>query len=289
MASSDSLSSSWAEAPRTNSLTASVTSAVGTEDSYFASPKRTKAGPTCWSPGCYDPVHSFQGGSEPPQDMYGYQARCQGHHTAQPQEDARWSFDSQAYPDLVHKLPEFTTLPSTRTYDSKPVLAPSSLKRCSDTSTDHDTFSDRQARASHNQVERKYRENLNSKFELLRKAVPSTQTVLGGKVFCDGADVEELAKIQKPRKAEILASATAYMKQMEDSNRSLREEVESLKARNQELEKNTRCENCWLRNEFGNMTFEGLTDYWEGHKHMFLETMERRRAGDDGEPSTTSD
>jgi len=289
MASSDSLSSSWAEAPRTNSLTASVTSTVGTEDSYFSSPKRTKAGPTCWSPGCYDPVHSFQGGSEPPQDMYGYQARSQAQHSAQPQEDTRWSYSSQAYPDLVHKVPEFTTFSSTHFYDSKPVLAPSSLKRSSDTSTDHDIFFDRQAKASHNKVERKYRENLNSKFELLRKAVPLAKTAPDGKVLSDGADVEELAKTQKPRKAEILASATAYMKQMEDSNRLLREEVESLKARNQELEKNTRCENCWLRNEFGNMTFEDLADYWAGHKDMLLESMERGRFGDDEEPSTTSD
>ena len=221
--------------------------------------------------------------------MYGYQARCQMNQSAQPQEDARWSYNPQAYPDLVHKLPEFTTFPSTPAYDSKAVLASSSLKRFSDTSTDHDTFSDRQAKASHNQVERKYRENLNSKFELLRKAVPATKTASSEKVLCDAADVEELAKKQKPRKAEILASATAYMKQMEDSNRLLREEVKSLKARNQELEKRTRCENCWLRNEFGNMTFEDLTDYWAEHKDVLLGAMDRRHFGDDGEPSTSSD
>ena len=221
--------------------------------------------------------------------MYGYQARRQANHSTQPQEDTRWSYNSPVYPDLVHKLPEFTTVPSTRAYDSKPLLAPSSLKRSSDTSTDHDTFSDRQAKASHNQVERKYRENLNSKFELLRKAVPSTKTTSNGQALCDGADVEELAKIQKPRKAEILASATAYMKEMEDSNRLLREEVESLKARNQELEKNTRCENCWLRNDFGNMTFEHPTDYWAGHKDVLSESLGRRRFGDDEEPFTASD
>ncbi|MCJ1280858.1 hypothetical protein MMC26_000175 [Xylographa opegraphella] len=219
--------------------------------------------------------------------MYGYQARCQANNSAQPQGDARWSYNSQTYPDLIQKHPEFTTFPSARTYDAKPILIPSSLKRSSDTS-DHDTFSDRQAKASHNKVERKYRENLNSKFEMLRKAVPSTKTASSGKVLCNGPDLEELAKIQKPRKAEILASATAYMKQMEDSNRMLRAEVESLKAKNQELEKNNRCENCWLRNEFGNMTFEDLTEYWAGHKDMLLETMERRRFGNDEEPSTTS-
>ena len=220
--------------------------------------------------------------------MYGYQARCQAQRSAQPQEDTQWTYSSQAYPDLVHKVPESATFSSTRIYDSKPVLAPSSLKRFSDTSTDHDIFSDRQAKASHNKVERKYRENLNSKFELLRKAVPSTTTASSGKILCEEADVEEHAKAQKPRKAEILASATAYMKQMEDSNRLLREEVEALKARNQELEKNTRCENCWLRNDFSNMTFENLTDYWAGHKDVLLESMERGRIDEGEEPSTTS-
>ncbi|MCJ1391079.1 hypothetical protein MMC18_003941 [Xylographa bjoerkii] len=286
--SSDSLSNSWAEAPRTNSLTASITSTVGTEDSYFSSPKRVKAGPTCWSPGCYDPVHSFHGGLDPPQDMYGYQARCKSDHAAPPQENARWSFDSQAYPEPIHKTPEFPTFPSARIYDSRPTLAPSSLKRPSDTSTDQDTFSERQNKASHNQVERKYRENLNSKFELLRKAIPSMQTASSGKIPCDGADVEQLAKNHKPRKAEILALATIYMKQMEDNNRLLREEVESLRARNQELEKNTRCESCWLRNEFGNLTFEGLTD-WAEHNHIHLGTMERRLDCDNEEPSTTAE
>ncbi|MCJ1399190.1 hypothetical protein MMC11_002392 [Xylographa trunciseda] len=221
--------------------------------------------------------------------MYGYQARCQAHHIAQPQENMRWSFDSQAYPDPSHKPPEFPTFSSIRAYDSRPVLAPCSLKRPSDTSTDQDTFFDRQAKASHNQVERKYRENLNFKFELLRKAIPSMQTVPGGEVPQDGADIGELAKApQKPRKAEILTSATIYMKQMEDTNRLLREKIESLTARNQELEKSNRCENCWLRSDFGNLTFEGVTD-WADHNHVLSGDMERRCHGDAEEPSTISE
>jgi len=114
------------------------------------------------------------------------------------------------------------------------------------------------------------------------------QTASAGEVPHERADIGELAKAQRPRKAEILASATTYMKQMEDSNRLLREEIESLKAKNQELERNTRCENCWLRNDFGNMTFEGVAD-WVGHNHVLLETMERKCHVGDEEPSTISD
>ena len=111
------------------------------------------------------------------------------------------------------------------------------------------------------------------------------QIVTGGEVSCDGADVvDNPSKAQKPRKAEILAGATTYVKQMEESNRLLREEIESLRARNQELERNTKCEKCWLWNEFGNMTVEGLSE-WREHNRVYLETAERKSDGEDEEPS----
>ncbi|CAN9400952.1 unnamed protein product [Alternaria alternata] len=67
-------------------------------------------------------------------------------------------------------------------------------------------------RLPHNQVERKYRESLNTQLDSLKRVVPSLQQ---NNRACDGADIEDLPTPSKPSKAVILASATAYIKQME--------------------------------------------------------------------------
>lgn len=74
-------------------------------------------------------------------------------------------------------------------------------------------------RLPHNQVERKYREGLNSELERLRKAVPSLAQ------GDDGATVGQT----KPSKAMILSSAIEYIKKIESERDTLKEEVEKLK------------------------------------------------------------
>ncbi|KAH4174352.1 hypothetical protein HBI70_154520 [Parastagonospora nodorum] len=73
----------------------------------------------------------------------------------------------------------------------------------------------RSSRLPHNQVERKYREGLNSELERLRKAVPTL------------SKSEEA--LVKPSKGMILSSAIDYIKSIERERDALREEVEQLK------------------------------------------------------------
>lgn len=77
----------------------------------------------------------------------------------------------------------------------------------------------RSGRLPHNQVERKYREGLNSELERLRKAVPTL------------SHSEEALTIgqPKPSKGMILSNAIDYIKTIERERDALREEVEQLK------------------------------------------------------------
>jgi len=98
-------------------------------------------------------------------------------------------------------------------------------------------------RLPHNQVERKYRESLNTQLESLRRVVPSLQQNQPG---CDGADIEDLPAPSKPSKAVILASATAYIKSMEKDKKSLADENALLRARVKALQALVKCDDCSL-------------------------------------------
>ncbi|KAF1914131.1 hypothetical protein BDU57DRAFT_282672 [Ampelomyces quisqualis] len=98
-------------------------------------------------------------------------------------------------------------------------------------------------RLPHNQVERKYRESLNTQLESLRRVVPSLQQNQGA---CDGADMEDLPTPSKPSKAVILGSATAYIKQQEKDKESLAEENRLLRARIKALQALVKCDDCSL-------------------------------------------
>jgi hypothetical protein len=77
----------------------------------------------------------------------------------------------------------------------------------------------RTGRLPHNQVERKYREGLNSELERLRRAVPTLPN------SDDGCAMGQ----PKPSKAMVLCSAIEYIRQIEKERDALREEVERLK------------------------------------------------------------
>ncbi|KAF2188530.1 hypothetical protein K469DRAFT_514864, partial [Zopfia rhizophila CBS 207.26] len=74
-------------------------------------------------------------------------------------------------------------------------------------------------RRLHNQVERKYREGLNSELERLRRAVPTLPQ----------RDSDNLTGHSKLRKATVLASAIDYIKKIERERDSLLEENERLR------------------------------------------------------------
>ncbi|EAT81076.1 hypothetical protein HBH56_135060 [Parastagonospora nodorum] len=98
-------------------------------------------------------------------------------------------------------------------------------------------------RLPHNQVERKYRESLNTQLESLRRVVPSLQQ---NQAACDGADIEDLPTPSKPSKAVILASATAYIKQQDKDKKTLTDENHLLKARIKALQALVKCDDCSL-------------------------------------------
>jgi hypothetical protein len=97
-------------------------------------------------------------------------------------------------------------------------------------------------RLPHNQVERKYRESLNTQLDSLKRVVPSLQNQ---RAF-DGADIEDLPTPSKPSKAVILASATAYIKQMEKDKKSLADENQLLRTRVKALQALVKCDDCSL-------------------------------------------
>jgi len=74
-------------------------------------------------------------------------------------------------------------------------------------------------RLPHNQVERKYREGLNSELERLRRAVPTLPQREGG----------DLNGPPKPSKATVLASAIDYIKFIEAERERLTEENKRLR------------------------------------------------------------
>ncbi len=78
-------------------------------------------------------------------------------------------------------------------------------------------------RLPHNQVERKYREGINSHLQALRRVLPPLQRLPGGcESEREGAD--NLCALARPSKATILATATAYIKQIEAEKQKLVEE-----------------------------------------------------------------
>ncbi|KAL6705937.1 hypothetical protein ACN47E_006216 [Coniothyrium glycines] len=105
-------------------------------------------------------------------------------------------------------------------------------------------------RLPHNQVERKYRESLNTQLESLRRVVPSLQQNHGP---CEGADIEDLSTPSKPSKAVILASATAYIKQMDKDKKVLADENQLLRARVKALQALVKCDDCSLMQYFMDM------------------------------------
>lgn len=211
----------------------------------------------------------------PQRDSCAHQKKCKAamdlsleiitESAAKPQ-GSLYSSSSQDSKDLSSPNSSYLESPVTR----------SSVKRSSSTSTTDDhilkisssppkstndrattVHPTRQAKTSHCQVERKYRENLNTKFEILRRTIPCMQPQLTTKQLCEGGDVEDLdSTVVKPRKADILSSATDYVKQLEDRNGKMGGEIEFLRSRVKAIEKLINCEDCYLLNGIRDMRVE---------------------------------
>jgi len=111
-------------------------------------------------------------------------------------------------------------------------------------------------RLPHNQIERKYRESLNTQLESLRRVVPALQQKQRA---CDAADIEDLPAPSKPSKAVVLASATAYIKQMEKDKMSLQDENQLLRSRVKALQALVKCDDCSLMQYVRDLRIHNVT------------------------------
>jgi len=112
-------------------------------------------------------------------------------------------------------------------------------------------------RLPHNQVERKYRESLNTQLDSLRRVVPALQQ--NQRNIGDGADIEDLPTPSKPSKAVILASATAHIRQIEKDKKSLAEENQLLRQRVKALQALVKCDDCSLMQYVVNLKIQNPT------------------------------
>jgi len=112
-------------------------------------------------------------------------------------------------------------------------------------------------RLPHNQVERKYRESLNTQLDSLRRVVPALQQ--NQRNLSDGADIEDLPAPSKPSKAVILASATAHIRQIEKDKKSLAEENLLLRQRVKALQALVKCDDCSLMQYVVNLKIQNPT------------------------------
>jgi hypothetical protein len=122
-------------------------------------------------------------------------------------------------------------------------------------------------RVPHNQVEKKYRENVNAQLEALRQAIPLKQHLASFVISPSSVglslDIEDLAAAASaPRqlsKAVVISSATAYIKMLESENLKLKEDLEALKGQNQTLQGlvKANCDDCSLMNYMKRWKIQG--------------------------------
>lgn len=92
-------------------------------------------------------------------------------------------------------------------------------------------------KTSHNVIEKRYRNNLNDKILELRDSVPSLRAMSRPNGEDDGSeDLEGLTPAHKLNKSTIMAKATEYIKHLEKRNKTMSDDMDSLKKRLRALE-----------------------------------------------------
>ena len=89
-------------------------------------------------------------------------------------------------------------------------------------------------KTSHNVIEKRYRNNLNDKIVELRNSVPALRSVNRKKKGAradDDEDLEGLTAAHKLNKATVMAKATEYIKHLEKRNKTMADEMATLKSR----------------------------------------------------------
>merc|ERR1711881_774401 len=93
-------------------------------------------------------------------------------------------------------------------------------------------------RQPHNEIEKKYRESINTHLEALKNSM-----CMHGK-----GDIEDLAAAPKPSKSIILASAVAHIKKIEKEKRQLEQDRNLLRQQVKALQALVKCDDCSVMN-----------------------------------------
>ncbi|KAF4554935.1 Hypothetical protein D9617_3g020040 [Elsinoe fawcettii] len=92
-------------------------------------------------------------------------------------------------------------------------------------------------KTSHNVIEKRYRNNLNTKIMELRESVPSLRAMTKGSAEEDDSEeLDGLTPAHKLNKSTIMAKATEYIKHLEKRNKTMADEMDALKTRMAALE-----------------------------------------------------
>ena len=108
------------------------------------------------------------------------------------------------------------------------------------------------AKEPHSVTERRYRDNLNDKFSLLRSKLPSMAVAEDEVAHHDNSTT-----VAKATKADILTHATTYVLQTSRQMQGMAEEIRYMRKRMEALEKLASCEDCWLLSQVGNLRVAG--------------------------------
>jgi len=120
---------------------------------------------------------------------------------------------------------------------------------------DSKTKAARRSKQAHSLVERKYRENLNSKIAQLHRELQRAHAASegGAKSYHDKNSSQELSN--QVRKSDVLTDAISYINQAEVEMRHMADEIKYLKTRVAGLEKLVKCEDCSILKQLASLTF----------------------------------
>ena len=103
-------------------------------------------------------------------------------------------------------------------------------------------------RQPHNEIEKKYRESINTHLEALKNSIPAFQQSKNAQCMHGKGDIEDLAAAPKPSKSIILASAVAHIKKIEKEKRQLEQERNLLRQQVKALQALVKCDDCSVMN-----------------------------------------
>lgn len=156
--------------------------------------------------------------------------------------------DIAPVPPRPIQMPKASITHQSSPESERETAKPTASTATSTTATKRDSYwsAAKRRRLPHHVIERRYRDNLNGQIEALR-------LVVGPNADGQSEDVEDGAFTKAPSKAEVIASATDYIKDLLQTVERLQAQEKALKEQVQGLERLVRCEDCEVLKYLGTM------------------------------------